>query len=168
MFETGDYIVYGTNGVCRVEAVGTLDISGVRKEQLYYTLQPVYSKGSKVFTPVNNDKVVMRPILTEAEAKQIIDEISEIDELWIEDTEKRDNAYKESIKKCDCMEWIKLIKTIYTKKQNRIAEGRKIATGDERYLRQAEDNLYGELAISLHIDRNQVEDYIISRVEGGE
>ena len=168
MFETGDYIIYGNNGVCRVEDIGTLDISGVQKGQLYYTLQPVYSKGSKVFTPVNNDKVIMRPILTESEAKKIIDGIGEIDELWIEDDAKRDSAYKESIKKCDCTEWIKLIKTLYVRKQNRMTEGRKIAAGDERYRRQAEDNLYGELAISLHIDRNKVEDYIISRVEGEE
>ncbi len=92
MFETGDYIIYGNNGVCRVEDIGTLDISGVQKGQLYYTLQPVYSKGSKVFTPVNNDKVIMRPILTESEAKKIIDGIGEIDELWIEDDAKRDSA----------------------------------------------------------------------------
>ncbi len=168
MFEAGDYIIYGSNGVCRVEGIGTLDVSGVPKDRLYYTLQPVYSKGSKVFTPVDNDKVVMRPILTETEAKKIIDGIREIEELWIEDVSKRDMVYKESMKKCDCMEWIKIIKTLYMNKQNRLAEGKKVTAGDERYLRQAEDNLYGELAVSLHIDRDKVEEYIIARVEGDE
>lgn len=166
MFETGDYIIYGSNGVCRVEDVGTLKVSGVPKNRQYYTLQPVYSKGSKVFTPVDNDKVVMRPILTETEAKKIIDEIRETEELWIEDVSKRDNVYKESLKKCDCLEWVKIIKTLYTKRQERLAEGKKVTAGDEKYLRQAEDNLYGELAVSLHIGKDEVESYIISKVEG--
>lgn len=165
MFETGDYIIYGSNGVCRVEEVGTLNISGIPKDRKYYTLQPMYSKGSKVFTPVDNDKVVMRPILTETEAKKIIDGIRETEELWIEDISKRENVYKESMKKCDCLEWIKIIKTLYTKRKERLAEGKKVTAGDEKYLRLAEDNLYGELAISLNIERTEVEGYIISKVE---
>lgn len=166
MFKVGDYIIYGSNGVCKVEEVGTLEVSGVPKDKIYYTLNPVYSKGSKIFTPIDNDKVVMRPIITESEAKEIIDGIKEIEELLIDETSKRENVYKESMKKCDCLEWIRIIKTLYTRKRIRLSEGKKVATGDEKYLRQAEDYLYGELAISLHIDRDKVENYVISRVEG--
>ena len=41
MFEVGDYLIYGLNGVCRVEAVGTMEMSGMPKDRLYYTLIPV-------------------------------------------------------------------------------------------------------------------------------
>ena len=34
---------------------------------------------------------------------------------------------------------------------------------DERYLKQAQDNLYGEFAISLKIEKNEVEDYMEQR-----
>ena len=40
MFKAGDFVVYGSNGVCRVQKVGTLDSPGVPKDRLYYTLIP--------------------------------------------------------------------------------------------------------------------------------
>ena len=40
-----------------------------------------------------------------------------------------------------------------------------VTASDERFLRTAEDNLYGELAISLGIDRKAVEGYIIDKIE---
>ena len=58
MYLVGEYIVYGTSGVCKVEAVGPMQMSGVNKDKLYYTLAPLYSKGSKFFTPVDKDEVV--------------------------------------------------------------------------------------------------------------
>ena len=40
MFQTGDYIVYGSRGVCRIKDIGTLDFLGKEKKKLYYTLVP--------------------------------------------------------------------------------------------------------------------------------
>ena len=85
MFSVGEYIVYGTTGVCRIESVGPMQMSGVSKEKLYYTLAPLYSKGSKVFIPVDNDKVIMRPVLTKEEAQALVEEIPKIELLWVAD-----------------------------------------------------------------------------------
>ena len=41
MFEIGDYIVCGNNGICTVENISTIDVSGVEPDRLYYILQPV-------------------------------------------------------------------------------------------------------------------------------
>lgn len=65
MFEVGDFIIYGSNGVCRVENVGSMDMKGVPSDKMYYTLVPVYSSKTKVFTPVDNAKVIMRPVISE-------------------------------------------------------------------------------------------------------
>ena len=53
MYEIGQLIVYGNEGVCRVEEIGTPKISGVDKHREYYTLAPIYREG-KVFTPVDS------------------------------------------------------------------------------------------------------------------
>ena len=42
MYEIGQLIVYGNEGVCRVEEIGTPKISGVDKHRDYYTLAPIY------------------------------------------------------------------------------------------------------------------------------
>ena len=155
MFKAGDFVVYGSNGVCRVQKVGTLDSPGVPKDRLYYTLIPCYIKGSTIFTPVDNQKVIIRLVLTREEALQLIDEISCIDMLW----------YKEAFRSCDCRELVKIIKTIYLRKQSRIAEGKKVTTQDDKYFHMAEDALYGELAVALGFTREETKKFVIDRVK---
>ena len=36
MFDVGEYVVFGSDGVCKVESVGVLDMEGVSRERLYY------------------------------------------------------------------------------------------------------------------------------------
>lgn len=56
MFEVGEYIVYGNTGVCKVEEVKEMKVPGTKNDRLYYTLEPVYDKGCRLFTPVDNEK----------------------------------------------------------------------------------------------------------------
>lgn len=165
MFNIGEYIVYGMNGVCRVEEIGPMSLNGIDSEKVYYTLLPLYTKGSRVFTPVDNQKVVMRPVISEQEVCQLIDDMQNIEELDVLDDKRRELAYKEAVKSCDCREWIRIINTARKRKEERLAQGKKMSACDERYLKQAQDNLYGEFAISLKIDKGEVESYILSRVE---
>ena len=72
-------------------------------------------------------------------------------------------AYKEALKSCDCREWMRIINTVYKRKEERQAQGKKMSACDERYLKQAQDSLFGEFAISLRIEKNEVEDYMEQR-----
>ena len=60
---------------------------------------------------------------------------------------------------------IRIIKTIYLRKQDRFAKGKKVTATDERYLRQAEENLYSELSILLGVPKNDMEEYITVRLD---
>ena len=93
MFGIGEYVVYGMNGVCEVEAVGPMNMSGVDCEKEYYTLTPLYTKGSKVYTPVNNQKIVMRKVVDKDEAYELIDEMTTIEEIQ-EENSLCDLSYK--------------------------------------------------------------------------
>lgn len=62
MFSVGEYIVYGVEGVCRVEEAGKLKVAGLDKNRAYYRLRPYYHDGT-IYTPVDG-KAVMRPVLT--------------------------------------------------------------------------------------------------------
>lgn len=166
MFEVGDYTVHGSNGVCKVIEIGRLDINTSNKDKIFYTLQPVYTKGSKVYTPVDNERIVMRKILSKEEAIKLIDDIPNISMIWEENDKVRDEKFKEAMKKYDCREWIRIIKALYNRKQERISQGKKITHTDEKYLDTAEDFLYGELSIPLNIPKENMEDYIVSRLNG--
>ncbi|MBR3004681.1 MAG: CarD family transcriptional regulator, partial [Lachnospiraceae bacterium] len=158
MFKVGDLIVYGNTGVCRVEEIGIPALAGAAEDKKYYTLSPYYGRNSRIYTPCDNDKVVMRPVITKQEARELIGKIKSIGLLEITDEKKREETYKSVMRGCDCMEFISIIKTIYLRKQERIAEGKKVTANDEKYFNMAEDKLYGELAIALEIDKNKVKD----------
>ena len=65
MFEKGAMIIYGSNGVCRVEEVSEMDLTGSGNSKLYYTLSQIGRAGGRIYTPTDNEKVVMRPLCPE-------------------------------------------------------------------------------------------------------
>ena len=79
MYEVGDLIVYGRTGICEVTEITTLKMDGVPKDKLYYILRPVREKRGKVFTPVDNEKIVMRRVISKEEAEELIREIPQIE-----------------------------------------------------------------------------------------
>jgi CarD family transcriptional regulator len=164
MYEIGDYIIYSNHGVCRVEDIGSLDISGIDKSVECYTLQPVFSKSSTLYTPVDNDKVSMRKVISNEEAKELIEQIPDIPVLWVENDKQREEAYKQALKDRDCLDWARIIKTLYIRKQERIAQGKKLTFTDEKYLGIAEDCLYGELSIVMDMDKDEIELLINERL----
>ncbi|SHK27301.1 transcriptional regulator, CarD family [Clostridium cavendishii DSM 21758] len=165
MFKINDYVVYGGNGVCKVLGIGTPSINGADKERQYYRLKPIYENGSIIYTPVDNEKVVMRRIISKEEAKALINNITSMEVLYFEDDKMRQEKYKEVMHTYDCMELIKIIKTSYLRKEERLAEGKRNTATDDKYLKMAEECLYGEFAIALDMPKDQVKDFIIQTVE---
>ncbi len=156
MFKVGDLIVYGNTGVCTVEKIGKPELTGVSDDKEYYTLSPYYSRNSRIFTPCDNDKVVMRPVISKKEAEKLLKEIPKIKLLVITDEKKREERYKETMRTCDCREFVSILKTIYNRKITRLAEGKKVTASDERYFNMAEDKLLGELAIALGVEKSEM------------
>lgn len=165
MFKPGEYIHHGSSGLCRVEEVTKLNVSGADKDRQYYRLTPMEGQGGVIFTPVDNQKVQMRRAMNSEEAQALIDSIPEIQELWIAEEKQREQNYKQALKSPDCKCWIQIIKTLYLRKQSRLAQGRKITATDEKYLKSAENRLYSELALALGKKKDEMEAYITERIK---
>ena len=166
MFSIGQYVSCGNKGVCTIENVTTLDISGVDKKKMYYILKPYYMAASTVYVPVDSSATSIRPILTREEAQELLEEIPDIPMLSIQNEKLIEQDYKNAMKTNRCEEWISIIKTIYARKQKRLQAGRKETAVDGRYFKLAEDNLYGELAIVLGMQRSEVCEYISEYLQG--
>ncbi|MBR5407118.1 MAG: CarD family transcriptional regulator [Lachnospiraceae bacterium] len=160
MYNVNDMVVYGNQGVCEVVNIGTLSMSMVDKRKMYYTLRPFYHKDAAVYVPVDNVSAVMRPVISKNEAEKLIKKIPDIDYAWIVNEQERETQYKSALRTCDCEELIKIIKTLFKRKKSRIDAGKKVTVVDERYFKQAENQLYEELAFALGIDKGEVSDYI--------
>ena len=70
MFQRGEKVVCGSKGVCSIEDITTLNISGVDKEREYYILKPLYMAASTVYVPVDTADEALRRVLTEEEANE--------------------------------------------------------------------------------------------------
>ena len=157
--------MYGTTGVCQVRDITSMSTDGSGREKLYYVLEPLGVSGSRIMTPVEGNKSILRPILSRDEAYRLIDGIQEVDQLWITDDKQRESRYKEALKTCDCRAWIGIIKTLHFRKKDRLARGKRLTEVDERYLKKAKENLYRELSSPLEIPAEEVETFITQRIE---
>ena len=165
MFEIGEYVVCGNNGVCRVEGTGNLNISGVDKHREYYILKPVYGAGSTVYVPVDSDKISIRRVMSREEANRLMESLDRMEMIEVEDEKAIEREYRATIQTNDCQEWVRLLKTIHYRKKKRNAKGSKITETDSKYNKLAGDKLYGELALVLGMEREDVEKYVMKHME---
>ena len=165
MFEKGEYVVYGSKGVCRIQDISHVDIPGVDKNRLYYIMSPVQGGNGTVYLPTDSTKATIRKVMTKEEANRLIRDIPDIEQLWVPDEKRREASYKEALRTCSGRAWVSIIKALYLRKQERVAAGKKITALDERYLRAAEQELYGELSVALGVPREDMETYIHDHLE---
>ncbi len=153
MYRIGEVIVYGDMGVCRILDIQNLAFAG--EEKPYYILKPLFQE-CMISTPVENTKVFMRPIISKQEANRLIDMIPSIQAKAYYSRILREVSehYEASLKTHDCESLIELSMSIYAKKQTPEEQNRKFGAIDERFMKRAEELLFGELAAALDIPRD--------------
>ncbi len=161
MYQIGQYIVYGSTGVCRVEGLLEKPPLG-----LYYVLKPLYESGT-IYTPAEHPKVFMRPVISREDAEALIDQIPGI----VAQPDRTKNLqelrehYRTATCSHNCADLIRLTMSIYAKKKEQEQMGRRFGQVDERFMKQAESILFGEFAVALGIPKEEVHNYISCRVE---
>ena len=160
MFQPGDFVVYGSSGVCRVVKVGALEGKATEPGREYYTLQPMF-EAEMIYTPVDSG-VFMRPAMTKEQAQNFIREIPSIQEDVCTERNPANLRvhYEASLQSHQCRTLVSLIKGIRHKCRETEKKGRKMGQVDQRYRKKAEGLLHGELSIALGIPLDQVEGYI--------
>ena len=156
MFSVGDYVVHRNSGICKVKAIAPLPMEGGMEDTEYYFLIPVHGKGSEIFSPANDRNDNLRKVLSEKEAQELLHNIPELTDEPIESDKQREARYRDAIRSCDCRELVKILKTLYARRQKRFSEGKKSTASEERYFKQAEENLCNELAFVLGKEREQM------------
>lgn len=165
MFELGTMLVHPTYGVCEVVHIGKIDMKNVKDERLFYTLVPLYDSKSKLFIPTDSDGLGLRPVMTKESALELVASLPAMEPITVQNEKEREKIFKEMIRGGNCEDISRIIKTLYLRKKARLAAGKKAVSLDEKFLFMAREQLYGELAVSLGIEKNGVEDYIAQSIE---
>lgn len=167
MYQKGDYVVYGTKGVCLIEDVAPIDWgeSCISAEKLCYKLIPRFVKGSTIYAPVENEKTIIRPVMTKEEAQTVLNRVPKLKTIWIADEKEREASYQRALTSCDSMEWSRIVKTLYLRKQERMKSGKHMTCIDERYFHVAGNILFGELSMPLNMTLKEVEAAYFKKIE---
>lgn len=161
MFNVGEIIVYGTEGVFVVSEYTKSPIDK-NDDRVFYLLKPIYGSESNIIcTPADNDRVKMRAVMTADEAKCVIARMPEIEPLYVEHEKKRRLAYKEAMSDANIDNYVSVIKSVDQKREDCIKNRKRLSESDAEYEKRAKFCLYGELSVALGIGFNDVEKFII-------
>lgn len=168
MFQAGELVVYGATGVCRVEEIVGLDQPGRDKGREYYLLKPLWQDGV-IYAPVGSGKVPMRPVMSREEAEALIDRMPGIQAASCRagTAQALAQQYQSAVRDGGHQALVEMMKAIHHKRGQAELKNRRLGMIDERYMKQAERMLYGELATALEIPFDEVEPYIASRIDSG-
>lgn len=160
MYQVGEYVQYGTHGICRI--IG-LEIQSVSKKNLeYYVLEPIEQTSSRFFIPTNNEAATskMHPIISPDELQRILSSGDRFSEPWIDDENLRKQRYREIISSGDRAALVNQLRAVYSYKAKLTEAGRKLHLCDDNFIRDARKLLDSEFSMVLGIPQNEVGAYI--------
>ena len=146
MFKKGEYILYGTVGVCQVEGISKPDFSN--NDKVYYSLVPKFDQDTTIYIPVDSPKVKMREIMTRQEAEQFILALPSVEGKQYANDKERPQAYRQ----------------ILEMEQHRRGKGKPLSIRERDGVKSARKLLFGELATALDICPEEIPDYITSQI----
>lgn len=166
MYNVGDLIMYGGTGVCEVKEITRPNFGGETVDQDYYILQPLYQRGT-IYAPVDNEKVFTRPVISAQEADDLISIIPEVHtEIYkSSSTQQLTKHYQSVIDTHKTVDLVRLAKSIHQKMDAAHKQNRHLGQIDKKFMKRAEDLLYGELAAALDIPREDILNYIEERLD---
>ena len=167
MYRINDLIVYGKTGVCKIIDIKVPKDISFEQDQLYYVLQPLY-QDYLIYAPVNT-MAFMRPIISAAEAERLIDMIPTIQaEAYYNDRiQALSQHYAAILEAYNCKDLIELTMSIYAKERIIKQQKRKLGQIDQKFMKKAEELLFGEIAAALDMPIDEVQDYISFKVKVG-
>lgn len=165
-YQVNDLVVYGSNGVFRIDGVCKKKIGG--REQEYYVLKPVYQHGvSTAYVPVEGEQSAgkLRPLLSREEVVSLIDALPQMQAPWIESRDARRERYREILRDGDRTAMMRAIRALHLRRREQEACGKRLYLADEHFLKEAESLLYDEFAVALQIEPKQVLPYIMQHLQ---
>lgn len=165
MFETGDWVVYGVHGVCRV--VGTEKQLVGRKRVAYLVLEPLAQNESRFFLPVENPTAMakLKRVLPREELEKLLSSEEVRQDAWIQDESQRKQHYRDLISNGDRVSVMQMVSSLYRYKDAQAAAGRKFHLCDENFLRDAEKLLSSEIALVMDLTQEEARDYLRNQLK---
>lgn len=171
MFALGDTVVY-RHHVCKIADIREAYFEG----KDYFELHTLFEKSLKLYVAIADAQPpAMRPVMTEQQALALVDSIpgiESIDEsvlhasgttLSLAERQVKEE-YERRLKSCEPEGLVAVIKSAYTRTQERETSGKRTTAVDKKYFELAESLLCDELAVALGMSRDETPAFLVERV----
>lgn len=105
-------------------------------------------------------KDIIREISTKEELEELIDRMPYVKTIQAPNGRVRKELYQMAMLQYDDLEWVKVIKSVYLRMQDKRYED-----FEPEFLEKARFFLYGEIAVRFHILLEEVESYLSKMIE---
>lgn len=155
-FGPDDVVMYGSNGVCRIDAIEQTDRGS------YYILRPVHKERTKFMVPVDNEHLVsrMRPMPTQQDLTESLKAAKNADVEWIKDNAERKEYAKRVLEDGSAYELLMLARSFAEHKRYVMEIGKKTTSSDSSILRSAQEHIRDEFSTVFEIEPEEVDSMI--------
>lgn len=160
MYQSGECVIYGVHGVCRVVGREKQRVNRMRIE--YLILEPLGHPESRFYLPAASETAMgkLRAVLSAEELTKLL----ESDEIriyeWIPEENIRKQYYKELTGSWDRVSILKMIYTLYRYRSEQFSAGKKFHQCDDNFLRDAEKMIASEISLVLDKTPEEARDYL--------
>ena len=160
MYQSGAYVIYGAQGVCRVIGTEIQRINRTRSE--FLVLEPVDKPESRFYLPAGNPVVIakIKPVLSSDELQELFSLQEIYDGVWIPEENRRKQHYREILSGGDRVSLLKMLVLVYRHRDQQQAAGRKFHQCDDNFMHDAEKLLCSEITLVLGLSGPEARNYL--------
>lgn len=164
MYQSGEYVLYGIHGVCRV--VGTEKQLINRKRTEFLVLEPLAQNESRFYLPTQNPTAIgkLKAVLSREEMLELLSSEQIREDCWIREENQRKQYYRDLISSGDRTALLQMVSSLYRYKDEQMAAGRKFHQCDDNFLRDAEKLLSSEISLVMDFSPEEARDYLRSQL----
>lgn len=164
MYQSGEYVLYGIHGVCRV--VGTEKQLINRKRTEFLVLEPLAQNESRFYLPTQNPTAMgkLKAVLSREEMLELLSSEQIRKDCWIREENQRKQYYRDLISSGDRTALLQMVSSLYRYKDEQMAAGRKFHQCDDNFLRDAEKLLSSEISLVMDFSPEEARDYLRSQL----
>jgi len=161
MFKINQSVIHCREGLSTIISTSTIN------ERDYYLVRTHQASEETIYVPVLSAESIIRPILEQEAADQVLKYIKGIKKEFNTNTKQRRDAYKRRLSSGDVNDIAYLYRQLYfyDKIGGENNEEIKLGPVDIDMLSHAKKMLLDEFSLTYNINRNEIEDFIEKRIK---
>lgn len=160
MYQIGDSVIYGAQGVCTVVNIEEKMIGTTAAQ--YYVLRPFFQDSSTIFIPKDNQTLTakLHAVLSKDQLETCILHAGDTKEPWDSNDQSRQAHYSDVLRGSDRNAWFDMLRALTGERRQRMRAKKRLGMTDERQMKDVEKLIHDEVAYVLGLERDDVPKYI--------